>query len=190
MSRWPAVAILVPLLLSACSDSTEPSPGPTPTAITVFDGNNQQAQAGPVLPQPLRVRVTDAEADPVAGVTVTWSVVAGGGSVSPATSGTDSDGLAATMFTLGGQAGTQSVQATVTGLSGSPVVFTATAIMTASGEIALVSTVPVPPDYGMHDTYVRDGLAFAFAWNTGVRLVSRGTRSSSTTRSNGMSWCR
>lgn len=140
-----------------------------------FDGNDQQGLAASALPAPLRVRVTDADAQPVAGVTVTWSVVTGGGTVSPASSVTDSTGVAASSFTLGGQAGTQSAEASVTGLAGSPVVFTATALVTFGGDdIALVATVPIPANYGMHDTYVRDGLAFAFAWNTGVRIYDVG----------------
>jgi hypothetical protein len=39
---------------------------------------------------------------------------------------------------------------------------------------ALVATVPVPADYGIHDTFVRDGLAFVFAWNTGVIIYDVG----------------
>jgi hypothetical protein len=173
--RSAATTLLLALTTLACSDSTAPPPPPAPTRISAFDGNSQQALAAAALPQPLRVRVTDAGAKPVAGVSVTWSVTAGGGSVSPASSATDSNGVAATVFTLGGQAGVQTAQAVVTGLLGSPVVFTATAIVTGgSGDIALVATVPIPPAYGMHDTYVRDGLAFAFAWNTGLRIYDVG----------------
>jgi hypothetical protein len=40
--------------------------------------------------------------------------------------------------------------------------------------ITLAATVPIPPDYGIHDTYVRDGLAFVFAWNTGVIIYDVG----------------
>ena len=40
--------------------------------------------------------------------------------------------------------------------------------------IALRATVPIPPAYGIHDTYVRDGLAFVFAWNTGVIIYDVG----------------
>ena len=39
---------------------------------------------------------------------------------------------------------------------------------------AVVATVPVPRDYGIHDTFVRDGIAFVFAWNTGVILYDVG----------------
>jgi len=47
--------------------------------------------------------------------------------------------------------------------------------------MALRATVPIPPAYGIHDTYVRDGLAFVFAWNTGVIIydVGNGIRAGS-----------
>lgn len=44
----------------------------------------------------------------------------------------------------------------------------------APSPIALVTTVPVPANYGHHDTFVRDGLAFVCAWNTGVRIYDVG----------------
>jgi hypothetical protein len=45
---------------------------------------------------------------------------------------------------------------------------------TTPADIALAATVPVPADYGIHDTFVRDGLAFVFAWNTGVLIYDVG----------------
>jgi hypothetical protein len=39
---------------------------------------------------------------------------------------------------------------------------------------SLVATRPVPPNYGIHDTFVRDGLAFVFAWDTGVIIYDVG----------------
>ena len=36
------------------------------------------------------------------------------------------------------------------------------------------ATVPVPANYGIHDTFVRDGIAFVFAWNTGVIIYDVG----------------
>jgi hypothetical protein len=40
--------------------------------------------------------------------------------------------------------------------------------------IVLKTTVPIPPNYGIHDTFVRDGVAFVFAWNTGVIILDVG----------------
>jgi hypothetical protein len=41
-------------------------------------------------------------------------------------------------------------------------------------QITLTTSVPIPPAYGIHDTYVRDGLGFVFAWNTGVIIYDVG----------------
>ena len=38
----------------------------------------------------------------------------------------------------------------------------------------LVSSTPIPPLYGIHDTYIRDGIAFVCAWNTGLILYDVG----------------
>jgi hypothetical protein len=40
--------------------------------------------------------------------------------------------------------------------------------------ISVTATVPIPPAYGIHDTFVRDGLAFVFAWDTGVIIYDVG----------------
>ena len=73
--------------------------------------------------------------------------------------------------------------ATVADISGSRYVFAARnpkspALLvyniTDPASIALEATVPIPPAYGIHDTFVRDGLAFVFAWNTGVIIYDVG----------------
>jgi hypothetical protein len=46
--------------------------------------------------------------------------------------------------------------------------------VTDPSNISLSATVPVPANYGIHDTFVRDGLAFVFAWNTGVIIYDVG----------------
>jgi hypothetical protein len=48
----------------------------------------------------------------------------------------------------------------------------------------LVATVPVPANYGIHDTFVRDGLAFVCAWNTGVLIYDVGNGIKSGTPAN------
>ncbi len=55
--------------------------------------------------------------------------------------------------------------------------------VTDPAAIVPAATVPIPPDYGIHDTYVRDGLAFVFAWNSGVIIydVGNGIRGGSPT---------
>ena len=55
--------------------------------------------------------------------------------------------------------------------------------VTDPADIQPAASVPIPPQYGIHDTYVRDGLAFVFAWNTGVIIydVGHGIRGGSPT---------
>jgi hypothetical protein len=55
--------------------------------------------------------------------------------------------------------------------------------VTDPADIQPAATVSIPPQYGIHDTYVRDGLAFVFAWNTGVIIydVGNGIRGGSPT---------
>ncbi len=44
----------------------------------------------------------------------------------------------------------------------------------ASGTVTLVSRTGVPANYGIHDTFVRDGICFAFVWNSGVFIYDVG----------------
>ena len=39
---------------------------------------------------------------------------------------------------------------------------------------ALVAQIPIPPQYGIHDTYLRDGFALACVWNTGLVIYDVG----------------
>ncbi|HEX3926873.1 MAG TPA: hypothetical protein VHW65_02660 [Gemmatimonadales bacterium] len=45
---------------------------------------------------------------------------------------------------------------------------------TVVDSVRLVASIPVLPNYGAHDTFVRDGLAFLCAWNTGVLIYDVG----------------
>ena len=89
-------------------------------------GDAQSATVAGVLPDSLVVEVADAQGNVMAGVTVNFAVLTGGGSVSPASGATDGDGLFATEWTLGTVAGTQRVTAIPATGSGTAV-FTVTA---------------------------------------------------------------
>jgi Kelch motif./Domain of unknown function (DUF1929)./Bacterial Ig-like domain (group 1)./Glyoxal oxidase N-terminus. len=123
-----------------CS-SNEPNPPPDAAVLAMAGGNSQSAPAGQALANPIGVRVTDDNGDPVADVTVGWTA-ADGGSVSASSVSTDDDGRASVTWTLGPTAGSQTATATVDGLDGSPVQFTATAVET--GEITLTVTQQPP----------------------------------------------
>lgn len=124
IGTWSALAGLV-LWASACSDATG-TPGPA-TQITLNAGDAQAVAAGGAVATPPSVRVTDASGRGVNGVTVTFAVGSGGGTITGATPTTSGDGVAAVgSWTLGGAPGENTLTATAAGLTGSPVTFTAT----------------------------------------------------------------
>jgi hypothetical protein len=51
----------------------------------------------------------------------------------------------------------------------------------ASGNLTLAKAVPIPDNYCIHDTFVRDGIAFVFAWDEGLYIfdVGKGTNGGS-----------
>ncbi len=99
----------------------------TPSQVSLISGNNQAQAPNTPLVSPLVVKVTNAAGIPVPGFTVNWAATSGGGSVSNSTSSTGSNGQTQVTATLGAALGTQTFTATASGLSGSPVTFTATA---------------------------------------------------------------
>src|SRR6266571_3921030 len=84
------------------------------TTIAINGGDAQTDTIGATLPTPYGVKVTDANNNPIGGVTVTWGVT-GGGSINPS-SVTGATGLATATRVLGTIAGAQGATATVTGL--------------------------------------------------------------------------
>ena len=157
------VAALLAIGLASCSDS--PGPPSAATQIAAIDGGDQVGPAGSVLPDPLQVLVTDAGDDPVAGVTVTWSVIDGGGSVPPS-SVTDNFGRASAQLTLGPALGQQHAQAEVAGLLGSPVVFTATATEEEpqGGGLDVIAGGDNVPDRFSSDLWVHGTYAYTGTW--------------------------
>ena len=129
--------VLVSLMLAACGDKDSNKPRPVPAEIAMLSGDGQTAAAGSMLSQPIVALVTDANGDPVSGVTVTLAPSPGDGFLSVGQAKTDPQGRVAAQWTLGPHAGSQIATATVTGLTGSPVTFSATA--TTIGTLSLLS---------------------------------------------------
>jgi hypothetical protein len=119
-ATWP----LVVLISAACGGSTDVTV-PVPATMEAFAGTDQSGVVGTALRDSLKVRVLDADGNGVPRVDVTWSARTAGGQVTPATATTDASGVAAGQFTLGPAEGDQQAQAEISGLAGSPVVFTA-----------------------------------------------------------------
>lgn len=97
-----------------------------PGELEIVGGNGATGGVGQRLADSLAVRVTDRHGNPVAGAAVAWSVLSGGGSLSPATSTADSLGVARARWTLGPAVGAgHRARAVVVGVL--PAEFTATA---------------------------------------------------------------
>jgi len=79
--------------------------------ITKLSGDNQTGNPGDTLSNPLSVEVRDINNAPLAGVTVTFGLLSGTGSVSPSTTTTDISGQASAILTLGAESGVRTVNA-------------------------------------------------------------------------------
>ena len=90
----------------------------------------QQAEVGLPVAVPPAVRVLDQYNNGLAGVTVTFSATQGGGTITPASAVTTGfEGTArATAWSLGPNAGTNQVTASIQGSASTPVIFNATGI--------------------------------------------------------------
>lgn len=128
-SGFTSAAALIFFLVS-CGDSgfapTTETETPTAAQVNRVSGNAQSATVGTALPDSLVVRVQDANGNNVPGVTVSWSVTSGGGSVSPTQATTSASGLARAVWTMGTTAGSGSARAAVAGAGNTT--FTATAL--------------------------------------------------------------
>ncbi|HEX6372544.1 MAG TPA: Ig-like domain-containing protein [Longimicrobium sp.] len=95
--------------------------------IVIQTGHNQAAMAGTAVPTAPVVVVRDASGNPMAGMPVTFSVTAGGGSVGTATVTTNAAGVASPgSWTLGPEAGPNTLRASVSGITGAPATFRGT----------------------------------------------------------------
>jgi len=100
--------------------------------LRYVSGDAQQAAPGTLLPDPLVVQVVDGEGNPVADETVTFTVRGGGGSLAPTSTPSGADGRAQTRWTLGPNAGLNTMAASIAGAAELPM-------------FALAQTVQPPP---------------------------------------------
>ncbi|HEX3805677.1 MAG TPA: Ig-like domain-containing protein [Gaiellaceae bacterium] len=153
----------------------------TATTLARSAGDNQSATVNTTLATNPSVLVTDAYGNPVAGVAVTFAVASGGGSATGASATTDATGVATVgSWTLGTGAGSNSLTASSTGLTGSPATFHATgtadsaatlAIASGDGQTATEDTnVGTAPSVSVTDQYGNPvaGVAVTFAVATGA----------------------
>lgn len=142
-------------------------------ALVLVAGDGQTAEVATTLPVNPRVRVEDAGGSPLEGITVTFTVISGGGSITDGSVMSAADGTAEVgSWTLGETAGTQELQAEVAGvpvvlfeaeaLAAAPDSVVAVTALTQDGEVG--QAVPVLPVVRVTDTYGNpvEGVAVTF----------------------------
>jgi LVIVD repeat-containing protein len=152
------------LALAACGGDNNTGQSLVANQIAVNAGDRQTTRPGSPLAQPLSVLVTDVNGAAVPDVAVGWSVVDGGGSVEPAASNTNSNGVASAQFTLGPGEGDQHAQATATGLVGSPVAFTAHATESPGVTLRVLSGGNNVQERYTSDLWVHGSYAYTGTW--------------------------
>jgi hypothetical protein len=134
--HFPVLTVVLGSILAACSSSTKEDntvdPGP-PAVLVASSATTQNATVGAPAPVRPAVKVTDIDGIGVPGVQVLFSVTGGGGSLTGGTITTNATGVATVgSWTMGASAGANTLTATVDGLDGSPITFTANATVSAS----------------------------------------------------------
>src|SRR5204863_198856 len=145
VGSWTLSATAGPNTLTATSTGLSGSPvtftatGTAGTAATIAanSATSQSAAAGTAVSTPPSVIVKDANGNPVAQVAVTFAVAPGNGTITGASQTTNASGVATVgSWTLSATAGPNTLTATSTGLSGSPVTFSATGTAGTAATIA------------------------------------------------------
>jgi hypothetical protein len=107
------LATTLALSLGACFDLTVPDHG-GPVAMVAVEAIDR---ANPGDSLTLALRVIDPIGRGVPDIAITWSVLTGGGEITPGAPATDSSGLAMATWVLGMDEGSQSARAAAPGLN-------------------------------------------------------------------------
>ena len=128
MHRRSLTLALASALLVACSSDSPSGPdAPVPSALTAVTTTTVGAIAGSAVETKPSVKVATSTGAGVPGVTVTFAVTLGGGSLTGATATTDASGTATVgSWTLGGTVGENRLTATTAALPSAAVTFVAT----------------------------------------------------------------
>ncbi|HYG75958.1 MAG TPA: hypothetical protein VEK08_13220 [Planctomycetota bacterium] len=164
------------------------------TQMSIASGNNQSVTVGTSVPTVVCVIVRDANGAAVSGVSVTWGLITGGGSITGETQITDTRGIATLgSWTLGTAAGTNTITAQSAGLN--DVLFTATGLAGAATQMTALSgdnqsapaggPVPILPSVSVKDVHGNPVLDVAVEWG-GISGGGSITGSSSKTNADGV----
>jgi len=130
------------LAAAGCSGGDElTAPSRVPARIEKAAGDAQNAPAGTGVETAPAVKVLGRTGEAIAGVRVTFQVVEGGGTVTPAAVVTDASGIAAvSSWTLGPAPGSNQLAASVSGsaVSGNPAIFTATGGVGSANKLVFI----------------------------------------------------
>ncbi len=141
----------------------------TAFAIRIVSGDNQAANSGTRIAEPLVVRVVDASEQPLADISVGFSVSAGGGQLTGFNSNSGADGLVSISgWTLGTTPGTNRVRASSIGVA--PVEFTATGINAVP---ATLEQSPVPPATAFSGNFITGPFRIRLLDAQGTQIVAR-----------------
>ncbi|MBW7932864.1 MAG: hypothetical protein H3C62_04475 [Gemmatimonadaceae bacterium] len=135
-------ARIVAQLLNGPADTVVVTVSLVPRSIAIQGGNDQRGIVGTALTQPIAVKVSASDGVGAAGVSVSFAVATGGGSVANSSVTTDANGMASTTWTLGSRTGEQTVTASSGTLTGSPLTFRATARSVAPVRLIVASEPP------------------------------------------------
>jgi len=148
-------------LVARCGGESLPPPGP-PAQVVKSGGDQQSWYFSNPLPFSYRVTVQDANGRGVPGVSVSWAVTAGSGSIAPAANVTDGNGQATATHTLGPSETAH--QATATAPNLPLVTFTATASTPPTTAGVAVQNNFFNPDFAGVQV---DGTV-TWTWNSGL----------------------
>ena len=136
--RNPSPRPSIPSIITTSTTIRPPRPPVSswkPTLVKI-SGDNQEGPTAQALANPFVIEVHDGTGIPLERVIVRFTVLTGGGSLSATALSTNSAGRAASTLTLGRVAGTNTVRASVRGIS-------KTLVFTAEG-ISSAPSLPVP----------------------------------------------
>jgi hypothetical protein len=141
-------AFLSASIFAACGERTtgpldEDGPGdidlPESASLVGSFGDGQTGRVGEPLARTLGVAILGDNGEPVEGIPVEFAIVEGNGSLSNASTTTNEDGTAKTIWILGVNSGTgQTMRATIGEIDSDPVLFRANALPGPAKLLALV----------------------------------------------------
>ncbi len=162
-------------LTAATTGSLSLTPGTaaTLTAVSAISQNGVIGQAVSAAPS---VKASDLDGNGVSGVSVAFAVQTGGGSVTGGTKNTSGTGVATvTSWTLGGSLGSNTLNATAAGLSGSPVSFSATGVSQISNfNITVIFKTGTNPNASQRASFTRAEARWEQVITGDVGVVSGG----------------